>query len=100
MQSKTEFWILGIIAIVAVIAIVLLLTAKNTGDAIYAGGTMQYDTNDVCQLNIECRGEPVLLGMEGGLNPSDTYRIIALCACPENPDMVYRIPMVQTIQYY
>ena len=98
MNKQLPLFFLAAIAVISLIGLVKVMNTTTTGQFNYAGGQIQYETGDVC-TQVMCRkGEAKLVKID-----SSEYSpgfMLAGCACPEAPGVLYTVKFIKPVQSY
>ncbi|MBN1644618.1 hypothetical protein JW851_01080 [Candidatus Woesearchaeota archaeon] len=98
MEKRLSLLVLSIIAAVAILGLAGSMNTETTGQYQYAGGSIQYETTDVCtQINCAA-GDAELVRID-----SSEYApqfMIAQCRCPENPGVLYPARFIKPVMSY
>lgn len=98
MEEKLSVLILGIIALISIIGLVKVMNTAATGQFNYAGGSIQYETTDVC-TQIQCAaGDARLIRIES--SEVAPQFMIAQCECPEQPGVMHSAKFIKPIISY
>ncbi len=99
--------LIGIVLVVAISGFIISMSTQATGQFTYAGGSnvaysggfIQYSyPQEPCEY-IPCANNKhaTFIQTIGGTSPWQTQAQSVLCYCPENPQKVFTVPMVQQI---
>ncbi|MBD3361966.1 hypothetical protein GF358_04220 [Candidatus Woesearchaeota archaeon] len=98
MEKRLPLLVLAIIAVVSIIGFAKLLNTSTTGQYQYAGGSIQYETSDVC-TQVNCAmGDARLIRIDS--SDIAPQFMIAQCECPENPGVLYPAKFIKPIISY
>jgi hypothetical protein len=98
MKKHIPLLILSIIAAISILGFVKIMDTTTTGQYQYAGGSIQYETMDVC-TQIQCRDGPAKLIRIDSSQYAKNF-MIAKCACPETPHILYSAKFIKPVQSY
>lgn len=98
MEKRLSLFVLSIIAVVAILGLVGVMNNSTTGQYQYAGGSIQYETQDVC-TQVQCAaGDAELIRIDSSEVASQF--MIAQCSCPENPGVLIPARFIKPIISY
>lgn len=98
MEKRVSLIVLSIIAILSIIGLVKVMNTTTTGQYQYAGGSIQYETTDVC-TQVQCSmGDARLVQIDS--SEVAPQFMIAKCECPENPGVLHSAKFIKPIISY
>jgi hypothetical protein len=98
MEKRLSLLVLSIIAAVSILGLVGVMNHSTTGQYQYAGGSIQYETQDVCtQINCAA-GDAKLIRIDS--SEVAPQFMIAQCECPETPGILYPAKFIKPIISY
>jgi len=98
MNKHLPLLFLGVIAVLAIGGLVKFMNTETTGNYVYAGGQIQYDTTDVC-TQVQCQSGPAQYVKADSSNYAQNF-MLASCRCPETPGVLYTVKFIKPIQSY
>jgi len=98
MKKRISLILLSIVAIISIIGMVKTLGTETTGQFQYAGGSIQYETTDVC-TQVQCASGPAELVRIDSSQIAPQF-MLAQCQCPEQPGVLYSVKFIKPIISY
>lgn len=98
MEKRLPLLVLALIAAVSILGFAGVMNSSSTGQYQYAGGSIQYETIDVC-TQIQCAaGDAKLIRIDS--SEVAPQFMIASCECPETPGVLYSAKFIKPIISY
>ncbi len=98
MEKRLPLLVLTIIAAISILGFAKLMHSSTTGEYQYAGGSIQYETVDVC-TQINCAAGPAKLIRIDSSDYAPQF-MIAQCECPEQPGILHPAKFIKPIMSY
>ncbi|MBW2968749.1 hypothetical protein KY314_01370 [Candidatus Woesearchaeota archaeon] len=98
MEKRLPIIVIAIIAAISILGFAKLMNSSTTGQYQYAGGSIQYETIDVCS-QINCALGPAKLVRIDSSEYAPQF-MIAQCECPEQPGILHEAKFIKPIISY